>query len=154
VTFLRSLLHNIGVVLVGLVVAYVGTRLDSILGVPNFRSLGGIIAGSLVVAVGFLLRMWATYIFYEHRMKVISLSPQAVLVTSGPYRFSRNPLYLGGNVFIFFGAGCLLGSPSALVLTALHLPLVDLFIRREETQLEARFGDQWLRYKQHVRRWV
>jgi protein-S-isoprenylcysteine O-methyltransferase Ste14 len=106
------------------------------------------------VAAAFLLRMWATYIFYEHRMKVISLSPQAVLVTFGPYRFSRNPLYLGGNVFVFFGAGCLLGSPSALVLTVLHLPLVDLFIRREETQLEARFGDQWLRYKQHVRRWV
>jgi protein-S-isoprenylcysteine O-methyltransferase Ste14 len=98
--------------------------------------------------------MWATYTFYEHRMKVISLSPQAVLVTSGPYRFSRNPLYLGGNVFIFFGAGCLLGSPSDIVLTALHFPFVDLFIRREETQLEARFGDQWLRYKQHVRRWV
>ena len=153
-TFVRSLLHNIGVVLVGLVVAYFGTRLDSILGVPNFRSLGGSIAGSLLVAAGFLLRVWATYIFYEHRMKVISLSPQAVLVTSGPYRFSRNPLYLGGNVFVFFGAGCLLGSPSALVLTVLHLPLVDLFIRREETQLEARFGDQWLRYQQHVRRWV
>jgi hypothetical protein len=105
--------------------------------------LSSAIAGSLLVADGFLLRMWATYIFYEHRMKVISLSPQAVLVTSGPYRFSRNPLYLGGNVSVFFGAGCLLGSPSALVLTVLHLPLVDLFIRREETQLEARFGDQF-----------
>jgi protein-S-isoprenylcysteine O-methyltransferase Ste14 len=87
-------------------------------------------------------------------MKVISLSPQAVLITSGPYRFTRNPLYLGGNVFIFFGAASLLGSPSALVLTALHLPLIDLFIRREERQLEASFGDQWLRYKRRVRRWV
>jgi hypothetical protein len=44
-------------VLVGLVVAYVGTRLDSILGVHSFRSLGGTIAGSLLVAAGFLLRM-------------------------------------------------------------------------------------------------
>jgi predicted acyltransferase len=68
VTFLRSLLHNIVVVLVGLVVAYIGTRLDSILGVTNFRSLGGTIAGSLLVAAGFLLRMWATYVFYEHRL--------------------------------------------------------------------------------------
>jgi protein-S-isoprenylcysteine O-methyltransferase Ste14 len=152
--FLRSLIHNIGVVLVGFIVAYIGTRLDSILGIPNYQSLGGTIAGGLLVPAGFSLRMWATYIFYEHQMKVISLSPQAMIITCGPYRFSRNPLYLGGNVFVFFGAGCLLGSPSALVLTVLHLPFVDLFIRREEKQLEATFGDKWIHYKQHVRRWV
>ena len=70
-------------------------------------------------------------------MKVISLEPQKTLITSGPYRFSRNPLYLGGNVFIFFGAALLLGSPSALLITAIHLPFVDLFIRREEKQLES-----------------
>jgi len=154
VTFLRSLLHNIGVVLVGLFIAYIGTRLDSVLGILNFRSLNSTIAGGLLVTAGFSLRMWATYIFYEHEMKVISLSPQAVFITSGPYGFSRNPLYLGGNVLIFSGASCLLGSPSALGLTLIHLPLVDLFIRREEKQLEATFGDQWLSYKCHVRRWL
>lgn len=56
---------------------------------------------------------------------MISLEPRATLVTSGPYRFSRNPLYLGGNVFIFSGSALLLGSPTALVATLLHLPLVD-----------------------------
>jgi protein-S-isoprenylcysteine O-methyltransferase Ste14 len=87
-------------------------------------------------------------------MKVISLVPQQALVTSGPFRFSRNPLYLGGNVFIFFGAALLLGSPTALVFTAIHLPLVDLFIRREEKQLEQTFGEAWVRYKHQVRRWI
>src|SRR6185437_44180 len=43
-----------------------------------------------------------------------------------------NPLYLGGNVFVFFGAALLLGTPIGIFLTAAHLPLVDLFIRREE----------------------
>jgi protein-S-isoprenylcysteine O-methyltransferase Ste14 len=150
----KSLFHNIGVVLVGLGVAYVGTRLDSLLRVPDFRSHGATVAGCLLLSLGFFLRVWATHAFYEHKMRVISLSPQAVLITCGPYRFTRNPLYLGGNVFIFFGAASLLGSPSAIVLTALHLPFVDLMIRREESQLEVTFGDQWLRYKQHVRRWL
>lgn len=61
-------------------------------------------------------------------MKVVSLSPQKALITSGPYSFSRNPLYLGGNVFIFLGAALLLGTPSGLFIALLQIPLVDLFI--------------------------
>ena len=85
---------------------------------------------------------------------MISLEPQKALITSGPYGFSRNPLYLGGNVFIFFGAALSLGSPAALFITAIHIPLVDLFIRREERQLERQFGEAWIRYKDRVRRWI
>jgi protein-S-isoprenylcysteine O-methyltransferase Ste14 len=40
------------------------------------------------------------------------------------------------------------------VITALHLPFIELFIRREERQLEQRFGDEWVRYRQSVRRWI
>jgi protein-S-isoprenylcysteine O-methyltransferase Ste14 len=87
-------------------------------------------------------------------MKVIELAPQSKLITAGPYRISRNPLYLGGNAFIFFGAALVLGSPSALILIALHLPLMDLFIRREERQLERDFGEQWMQYQKQVRRWI
>jgi protein-S-isoprenylcysteine O-methyltransferase Ste14 len=87
-------------------------------------------------------------------MKVISLAPQETLITSGPYRFARNPLYLGGNVFIFFGASLLLRSPTALSITAIHLLLMDHFIRREEKQLEKKFGEEWARYRQRVRRWI
>jgi Phospholipid methyltransferase len=78
-------------------------------------------------------------------MKVISLEPQEVPITSGPYRFARNPLYLGGNLFIFFGASLVLGSPSGLFITAMHLPFVDFMIRREEKQLEKKFGPEWIR---------
>jgi protein-S-isoprenylcysteine O-methyltransferase Ste14 len=110
--------------------------------------------GSLLLIIGFLLRFWATFYFYKNRMKVISLSPQRTLITSGPYRYSRNPLYLGGNVFVFLGAALLFGSPAAVFITVLHLPLVDLFIRREERQLERDFGKNWLEYRKRVRRWL
>ena len=97
-----SLLHNIGVTVVGFGVAFLGVALDSLLHLPEFKSPLAVGAGLLLLAIGFLLRVWATYLFYERDMKVISLVPQKRLITTGPYRFSRNPLYLGGNVFIFF----------------------------------------------------
>ena len=150
----KSVLHNIGVVIVGLGVALLGRRGDSVFGISGFHSTFATSVGWLLLVVGFLVRVWATFYFYERQMKVISLVPQRTLITSGPYRFSRNPLYLGGNVFIFFGTGLLLGSPTALFITVLHLPFVDLFIRREEKQLEKEFGQEWARYKKQVRRWI
>ena len=149
----KSALRNIGVVLVGLGIASIGAYLDSLLGVRSFHSVIAIVAAVPLLLAGFLLRVWATLLFYERGMKVISLKPQKALITSGPYRFSRNPLYLG-SVFIFFGAALLMGSPSAVVITALHLPLVALGVRREERQLEKDFGEDWARYKNQVRRWV
>jgi len=153
-SLLKSILHNIGVVLVGFGFAYLGTRLDLLLGVRKFHSVLTTTAGTFLLIIGFLLRVWATFHFYQQRMKVISLVPQRALITSGPFRFSRNPLYLGGNGFIFLGAALLLGSPAALVLTILHLPLVDRMIRREEKQLEQDFGSEWRVYRNRVRRWL
>ena len=151
---IKSVLHNIGVLAVGFGVALLGVRLDSLLGITRFHSLVAAISGWILLAGGFLLRVWAAFHFYQHQMKVISLSPQQTLITSGPFRFSRNPLYLGGNVFTFLGASLLLGSPSALVLTAIQIPLVSIMIRREEKQLEKNFGEPWIRYKQRVPRWL
>jgi protein-S-isoprenylcysteine O-methyltransferase Ste14 len=153
-TLLKSILHNVGVVIVGLGVAYLGTMVDSLFGFSTFASPLAKAGALLLLGLGFFVRLWATFHFYVHKMRVISLEPQATLITSGPYRFSRNPLYLGGNVFIFFGAALLLGSPTALVVTALHIPLMDRFIRREEEQLERNFGDAWRNYKRQVRRWL
>src|SRR4029453_1318710 len=132
VNLLKSILHNIGVVIVGLGIAYLGTRGDAFLAVFAVASPLAKVAALLLLALGFLVRVWATVYFYAHKMRVISLEPQKTLITSGPYRFSRNPLYLGGNVFIFFGAALLFGSPTALFATAMHIPLMDLFIPREE----------------------
>jgi protein-S-isoprenylcysteine O-methyltransferase Ste14 len=110
--------------------------------------------GCLLLVTGFFLRVWATFHFYENQAKVISLKPQLTLLTTGPYHFSRNPLHLGGSVFILFGAALSLGSPVALATTAIHLPLVDLFISQKERQFEMHFGETWERYRNRVRRWI
>lgn len=151
---LKSILHNVGVLIVGFIFAYLASRLDLLLGIQEFKLSFTLIFGSLFLLIGFLFRVWATFYFYKNQMKVIVLHPQKTLITSGPFRFSRNPLYLGGNVFIFFGASLVLGTPMGMIITILHLPLVDLMIRREEKQLEVTFGGKWLNYKKHVRRWL
>ena len=150
----KSLLHNIGIVMLSLALAYLGTVIDSLLGLPTLASRLAATVGVLLLVLGFLLRLWAVVHFYNHNMRVISLEPQGSLVTAGPYRYSRNPLYLGANVFCFFGAALLLGSPTALIMTAVHLPFVNLWIQREEKQLEQKFGDRFRAYKGQVRRWL
>ena len=150
----KSVLHNIGIVMFSLALAYLGIVIDSLLGLPTLASRLAATVGVLLLVLGFLLRLWAVVHFYNHNMRVISLEPQGSLVTAGPYRYSRNPLYLGANVFCFFGAALLLGSPTALIMTAVHLPFVNLWIQREEKQLEQKFGDRFRAYKGQVRRWL
>lgn len=152
--FLKSILHNLGVLCVGFAFGLVGYLLDEAIGIAGFASTWATVIGWLLIAIGFFIRVWAAYSFYQHKMKVISLAPQGTLITSGPFRFSRNPLYLGGNVFIFLGAVLLFGSPMGLVLTAINIIAVDFMIRREERQLSQTFGAEWLRYKHSVRRWI
>lgn len=151
---LKSLLHNLGVLVVGIGFAFLGRAIDSLLGVSRFDSVLTNVVGVLLSMTGLLLRVWATYFFYQERMRVISLVPQKKLITAGPYRISRNPLYLGGNFFLFLGTVLFLGSPSGIVLTVLNIVLVDFMIRREERQLAQEFGEQWLQYSRQVRRWV
>ncbi len=134
--------------------AFLGRKIDSLLGIHDFASLFATTAAWLLLTIGFLLRVWATFLFYEQHIKVISLVPQKKLITAGPYRFSRNPLYLGGNLFIFLGAVLFLGSPSGIVLTAINIFVVDFMIRREEKQLTRDFGEEWISYTNRVRRWL
>ena len=151
---LKSILHNIGVLFVGFIFAFIGVVMDSVLKITDFRTFLALIIGCFLLAIGFLIRVWATFYFYKKNMSVIRLEPQKELFTSGPYGFSRNPLYLGGNVFIFLGAVLFLGSPSGVVLTVFAIMATDFMIRREEKQLAQDFGQRWINYKSNVRRWI
>src|SRR5215813_14293903 len=99
VNFFKSVLHNVGVVIASLALAYLGTIVDALLRITRFSSPLVTALGILLVLFGFLLRVWAAVHFYSHQMRVISLEPQNSLVTTGPYRYSRNPLYLPASVW-------------------------------------------------------
>ena len=76
------------------------------------------------------------------------------IVTSGPYRFSRNPIYLG-FVFILIGLPLALGNHWGAVLSPLFIVLMNaLVIQHEEAYLEDKFKDMYTSYKSRVRRWL
>lgn len=78
----------------------------------------------------------------------------AVLVTSGPFRVTRNPMY-AGILLMLAGVACLLGTVSPWLVVAVLGILFDvIFVRREEKKMEMIFGDSYKRYKTQVRRWI
>ena len=80
--------------------------------------------------------------------------PSQVMVTEGPYRFSRNPAYLGMTL-TYAGISLLSNSPWTLVPLPAAVAVIDRgVIAREERYLERKFGTPYLEYKGRVRRWL
>lgn len=105
-------------------------------------------------AVAIYLDGRASASFMKHKTAIIPWSPSSELVTDGPYRFTRNPMYLG-MAFLYSAIAVGFGLYWALVLLPLVILAVDrLVIAKEERYLTERFGDAYLSYKTEVRRWL
>jgi len=78
----------------------------------------------------------------------------SALVMEGPFRYSRNPLYLS-LAFLLLGAAIFLGSLTPFLVVPAFMAVVTVrFIRREEAALAAGFGEQYREYCRRVRRWL
>lgn len=110
--------------------------------------------GTLLILSGFALMASGIVTFARARTAIYPNQPARQLVTSGPYRFTRNPMYLGLTV-AYLGAACVLNSAWVIVLLPLVLiALYVLVVRREERYLYAAFGDAYKSYRRRVRRWI
>jgi protein-S-isoprenylcysteine O-methyltransferase Ste14 len=113
-----------------------------------------IVAGWLLIGVGLAVMLWAMWTFTRARTSVLPFRPATAMVTSGPYRFSRNPMYVG-LMLLYVGLSLLTGMAWPLVMLPLAVwALTVLVIRREERYLAAAFGSDYAAYRQRVRRWV
>lgn len=116
---------------------------------PLAIAAGGIGVGAWLWLDGSAMRR-----FQRAGTSMVPMRPSKALVISGPYRFTRNPMYLG-MALLYLGLALALGVIWAVAVLPLVLLAVDrLVIAREERYLERKFGDDYRTYKRHVRRWV
>jgi protein-S-isoprenylcysteine O-methyltransferase Ste14 len=103
---------------------------------------------------GVLLNFLADRTFKKVDTTVKPYEESTTLITTGVFRFSRNPMYLG-FVLILIGIAIFLGSLSPYAVVIIFPILTSkIFIRVEEKMLEKTFGKTWLDYKNQVRRWI
>jgi protein-S-isoprenylcysteine O-methyltransferase Ste14 len=110
--------------------------------------------GMLLALGGVLLGAWAFALFRRAKTGIVPFSEATSLVVTGPYHFSRNPMYVG-MLSLLFGLAFYLRSatPFAAPVT-LFIILTYRFIRPEEEQMRRTFGKRYEDLTQRVRRWL
>jgi protein-S-isoprenylcysteine O-methyltransferase Ste14 len=114
--------------------------------------------GILILLLGFVFVITANYhLLAVGRIGLKAWEPfhiSSTLVTSGPYRYSRNPIYLG-VVLILLGFAIAFVSITVFICAfAVFLSCWRFFVRWEEEKLEDVFGEEYLSYKLRVRGWL
>jgi len=104
-----------------------------------------------LLVIGSSLALWTVYNFYKARGSPVPLNPPKELVTTGLYSRVRNPMLLGWFILLF-GLGILLNSFSLLfIFSPLFVLLNVLYVKTvEEKEMEKKFGQQYLKYKESV----
>lgn len=116
---------------------------------PMIRNIGLVLAG-----IGFLLGMLSFYAFTKARTTLNPHGSVKTIVSSGIYRFTRNPIYLG-FLCMLIGFPLIFGNVWGIPLAPVFIFLMDkLVIEHEEAYLENKFGEGYTGYKSRVRRWL
>lgn len=124
-------------------------------------ALGGLVSfsgapflGGVIVALALANDIWCALIFARHRTTILPHRAASHLVTVGPFRWSRNPIYVS-HVAVVLGLGLLLASPFVVMLTPLlAFGLQKLSVEPEERSLLAKFGDDYRAYMARTRQWL
>jgi protein-S-isoprenylcysteine O-methyltransferase Ste14 len=136
--------------LAGLVMGWIfPVRLIPPAAAPAARTIGVVVA-LLAIALG----VWASRTFRSAATTPNPYRPTTAITAAGPYRFTRNPMYVG-MLLLYLALTVAANTPWPL----LWLPLVLIVMRRgvidrEERYLERKFGDEYRAYRARVRRWL
>ena len=110
--------------------------------------------GWLAALGGLALSVSGKSLFSRRGTNINTFNDPDFLVTDGPFRYSRNPMYLGFAIALA-GIALVLSSLSPAILAALFVLITDRwYIRFEEIRMRASFGEQYDRYCGQTRRWI
>jgi protein-S-isoprenylcysteine O-methyltransferase Ste14 len=108
----------------------------------------------IAVTPSAILGLWGMLEFWRARTSLFPHKPSSSLVIVGPYRVTRNPMYLS-LALVYVSFGFLLGIAWAFIILPIVIFVMNIYvIRREESYLESRFDEQYRVYTQQVRRWL
>lgn len=110
----------------------------------------------VLVVAGFALLIWCLVLHFVHCPRIVEVNVFAppYLLTTGPYRWSRNPMYVAG-VTIWLGWTLFYGSVAVfLAMVAFWSAIAFLGVPNEERKLDAAFGERYRHYKHTVPRWL
>ena len=114
----------------------------------------GRVLGAALVLSCLMLTTWSFRRFWASGTSIVPIRPTTALVIDGPYRFTRNPMYLG-LLLLYIGVACWFGLVWPLFLAPVLVWVVGVsVIGPEERYLTRKFGDEYRRYHAHVRRWL
>jgi protein-S-isoprenylcysteine O-methyltransferase Ste14 len=112
------------------------------------------LAGGTLIVLAIINDMWCFALFIAARTTVMPNRAVTRMITTGPYRFSRNPIYVS-HVVLTGAIGLIAHSPFVLLLLpVLVLAFARLSILPEERYLERHFGDDFRAYAARTRRWL
>src|SRR3954447_142323 len=131
-----------------------GFAIEALLPGVDLPALVEWLLGALLVAAGLGLLLWFNTLFSREGTAVEPWKPTTAIVTTGPYRFTRNPAYLG-MALTYVGIAVMSSALWVVLPLPVVLAVIDRgVIAREERSLERKFDDEYLGYKRRVRRWV
>ena len=131
-----------------------GLALDVLFPIPVLPAWLQYLVGFPLIAASFAVVIPAIRLFRKAGTNLDVRKPTTAVVATGPFRFSRNPIYLAMTM-LYIGVGI---AADSLWILGLVLPILTVMhfgvIRREERYLERKFGEEYLAYKRRVRRWI
>ena len=108
----------------------------------------------LIIMGLYLNWVWVANRFKEEKTTIDPNVMPNKFITDGPFKFTRNPTYLG-MALTFIGFSILLGSITTFIIPIIFIILTDrTVIVVEEKNMEKKFGKKYLEYKKKVRRWI
>ena len=108
--------------------------------------------GLIPLALGVGIAAAGARLFVRSGTTIKPFEESSSLVSNGPFRYSRNPMYVG-MVLVLLGVGLTLGSLAPFIVVPASVAVIRFrFIRAEEAMLAAKFGDEYAAYQHEVRR--